>query len=312
MNAPHHSELAIELYRDMFEKAYQSGSKLRDRVQEKSDVEALVEHMPVIGVADTTKRAANAEVILANLANARPTVMLEPWEAFDLIDKQSKAVTNVDDMRAYGETLGMGVSRQFDEPILQALHTWDPKAYIRPDMTQTTYGTVGTTYANSTGGTHVIKAATEGEITAEDIAKMKEALLAEDFDVDAQDVTFVYDYAKWSELATDEILANFDYLQQGSGKDNVTATSRFGMIYGAKPIGIGSRGRRAGHGAFPRKNVAYMFVRNAVGLCVGTTENTGVFDWIPMRRGWLVGGEANAGATRIQNAGIVILVYGDA
>ena len=324
MTAPNHSKLAIEGYRATFEEAYQSGSKLRSRVMEKTGVEALVEHMPVIGVADTNQRTSGQDVTLANLDNARPLARLRPWEAFDMIDKQSKAVTNVDDMRAYGMTLGKGVSRQFDEPTINALASFNPAAYSRPGLadgvTSATGATAADQYGNpqvatwagvNAGWTHVIKSGTKDKIKGADIGKMKAALLAEDFDVDEQDVTFVYDSLQFAELADDDLLKSFDYLQQGSGRDNVTATSRFGMIYGAKPIGIGNRGRRAGHGRLP-KNRAYMFVRNAIGLCVGTTENLGVFDWIPMKRGWLVGGEANAGATRTQNAGVVVLVYGDA
>ena len=317
MTAPNHSKLAIEVYRATMEEAYQSGSKLRGRVMEKTGVEALVDHLPVIGVADTNQRASGQDVTFANLENARPTVRLKPWEAFDRIDKQSKAVTNVDDMRAYGMTLGKAVSRQFDEPIIESLKAFSTEAYTRPGMQNTTPATRATYYGNpdsargtaNADGTHVIHSAEANKIQGEDIAKMKAALMAEDFDVDEQDVTFVYDALQFSEMASDEILSSFDYLEQGSGRDNVTATSRFGMIYGAKPIAIGNRGRREGHGRLPA-NRAYMFVRNAVGIGVGTTENMGVFDWMPIKRGWLVGGEANAGAARIQNAGIVTLVYG--
>ena len=306
------NKLAIESYRATFEEAYQSGSKLRDRVYVETGVEALVKHMPVIGVADTNQRGNQEDVVPVNLANARPFATLRPWEAFDYIDKQPNALTNVDAMRGYGMTLGKSVSRQMDQPIIEALQeAWSANsaAYSRPGMTLSTYGNaaVGHGTANSTG-THVLDTATAGEIVAKDIARMKGALLSEDFDVDEQDVTFVYDAAQFAELATDEILANFDYLQQGSGKDNVTATSRFGMIYGAKPIAIGNRGRRDGHGQLPSRR-AYMFVRNAVALAVGTTENMGVLDWVPMKRSTLVGGECNAGATRTQNAGIVILKY---
>ena len=323
MTAPNHSKLAIEAYRATFEEAYQSGSRYRGRVMEKTGVEALVEHMPVIGVADTNQRTSGQDVTLANLDNARPMARLKPWEAFDLIDKQSKAVTNVDDMRAYGMTLGKSVSRQFDEPIFQALEKFDPLAYSRPGMadgvTTTTgatgagqYGNPEATHAvattNAANWTHVIASATQGQVVAADIAKMRTALLAEDFDVDAQDVTFAYDHSLFNSLSQDDKLRSFDFLQQGAGTGNVTATGEFGQIYGAMPIGVGGRGRRAGHGKIPT-NRAYMFVRNAIGLCVGTTENLGVFDWIPMKRGWLIGGEANAGATRIQNAGIVVLIY---
>ena len=309
--------LAIEVYRQSFWSAYQSGSKLRDRVYVEEGVEALVKHMPVFGAVDTNQRDAGQEVTIIDVPNARPMAMLEPWESFSTVDKQVNAITNVDLMRGKGMQHGKAVARQMDEPIIGALKAFSSDAYSRPGMTSTTYGNPDTDRGSVAvtrvapgpgAGTHVLNTETEEKITGKDIAKMKAALLAEDFDVDEQDVTFVYDALEFQEFASDQLLASFDYLQQGSGKDNVTATSRFGMIYGAKPISIGNRGRRATHGRLPEKR-AYMFVRNAIGLAVGTTENMGVLDWIPMRRSTLVGGECNAGACRIQNAGVVILKY---
>lgn len=300
--------LAIEVYRESFWSAYQSGSKLRDRVYVEEGVEALVKHMPVFGSVDTNQRNAGEDVTIIDTPNARPLAMLKPWHSFGLVDKQVNAITNVDLMRGKGMQHGKAVARQMDEPIIDALKAFSggtPGAYSRPGMTASTYGNPTAAHGAS-DGTHVISTANAGKIAANDIAKMKAALMAEDFDVDEQDVTFVYDAVEFADMAEDQLLASFDYLQQGSGRDNVTATSRFGMIYGAKPIAIGNRGRRSGHGQLPT-NRAYMFVRNAVALAVGTTENLGVMDWIPMKRSTLVGGECNAGACRTQNAGIVIL-----
>lgn len=311
--------LAIEVYRQSFWSAYQSGSKLRDRVYVEEGVEALIKHMPVFGAVDTNQRQEGQEVTVIDVPNARPTAMLKPWESFSLVDKQINAITNVELMRGKGMQHGKAVARQMDEPIIEALKAFDSNAYSRPGMTSTTYGDPNATPANAKTAhdmaptasgyrSHVVGAATPGQIKAEDIAEMKAVLMGEDFDVDEQDVTFVYDALEFGKMATEELLGSFDYLQQGSGRDNVTATSRFGMIYGAKPIAIGSQGRRGGHGKMP-SGTAYMFVRNAVALAVGTTENMGVLDWIPMRRSTLVGGECNAGATRTQNAGIVVLRY---
>lgn len=298
--------LAIEVYRQSFWSAYQSGSKLRDRVYVEEGVEALVKHMPVFGSVDTNQRNAGEDVTIIDTPNARPLAMLKPWESFGLVDKQVNAITNVDLMRGKGMQHGKAVARQMDEPIIDSLNAFNANAYSRPGMTVSTYGDLTAT-KGTRPGTHVLDTA-GSTIVAKDIARMKAALLAEDFDVDEQDVTFVYDALQFSELASDEVLSSFDYLQQGSGRDNVTATSRFGMIYGAKPIAIGNRGRRDGHGQIP-DNKCFMFVRNAVALAVGTTENMGVLDWIPMKRSTLVGGECNAGATRTQNAGIVCLRY---
>ena len=308
--------LAIQVYRETFFEAYQSGSKLGDRTYREDGIEALIKHMPVFGSVDTNQRGAGEDVTIIDTPNARPFVELTPWHSFGLVDKQVNAITNVDLMRGKGMMHGKAVARQMDEPIIEALKAFSSTAYSRPDMTAANYGSLTSTHAQAmtarTAGnsTHVIPSKTKDAIVGEDIAAMKATLMGEDFDVDEQDVTFVYDAIEFDNMAKDNTLSSFDFLQQAAGRDNVTATSRFGMIYGAMPIAIGNAGRRAGHGRLP-KGLAFMFVRNALALGVGTTENLAVMDWIPMKRSTLVGGECNAGACRLQNAGIVALRYAD-
>ena len=277
--------LAIEAFHARAQNAFETGSKLRSRVMTVTGVEAESYRFPVVGRGNAIRRASGADVTPANLGNWKPTAALSPRESFDFLDKQDLALTNVDAMRAYGEAHGKAVSREFDEDIIEVLKAWDATAYTRPGLNAVKF----------------VTAATAGKIAAADIAKMSASLRGEDFDVNEEDVTFVYDAEQFGELATETLLSSLDYVD---GK--VTNTGRFGMIYGATPIGIGQLGREDGHGKLPEKR-AYMFTRNAIGLAIGTTENMSVVEFLEKNRSWLVGAECNAGATRIQNPGVVEL-----
>ena len=301
-------QLAIEAFKARAEVAWQSGSYLRDRVMVISGVEAEIQHFPVVGRVTAKRRASQADVVPSNIANKRPSCALSPREAFEYLDKQDTALTNVDAMRAYGETLGSAVAREFDEDIVESLKQhaatdaqWmgaysptdsNPAATFTPATM-----TVQRSVASSAG--------TANRLDANTLAAARTALVDQDFKVNEHDCTLVLPAHQLQYLLTDEHFASFDYLQQGSGRDNVTATSRFGMIYGCKPIVIGQAGRIDGVGTLDDNNTAYMFIRNAIGLAIGTTENMGVYEWVPQKRSYMVGAECNAGACRIQNAGIV-------
>ena len=98
-------------------------------------------------------------------------------------------------------------------------------------------------------------------------------------------------------------LASSDYLD---GK--VTQSSKFNDLYGCDVVFIGQKARTAGHGALDNDAHAYIFANKSIGLAVGTTVQMGVVEWVPNRRSYLIGAEANAGAVRINNDGIVRIV----
>ena len=279
--------LAIEAFRATAEAAFQSGSKLRDRVMVISGVEAEKQRFPVIGVVDAVQRQSQADVTPSNTANAKPTADLTPDEAFDYIDRQDSALTNVDAMRGYGMTLGKGVSRQFDEKIIKSLDVGfaSSQAYKHPGMTG------------------IRQTATGQTLNAAGLAGAMEMLMDFDFDPQVEDVTLAYPASQFSNMADEMKFASMDYMQ-GTTKPGVTKTGKFEEIYGCKPIFFGQSGRRTNKGRL-QDNTAWLFCRRAVGLAVGTTERMGVVEWVPQKRSWLVGAECNSGAVKIQEAGIV-------
>lgn len=280
-------QLALDAFRATAATAFQSGSRLRDRVTVMEDVEAATQRFPIFGVADANSRGSSQDVVPANIGNAKPTANLEPREVFDYIDRQDQAITNVDTMRRYGEISGKGVGRQLDNDIIEALKDYDATAYSRSGL----------------GAALSVSAGTAGKLDAADIAKAV-AMLMDELDNEDAELTLVAPALQFETWIADTKLANFDYLQQGAGRSNANATGSFEMIYGCKPILIGQKARRAGHGRLPDDR-AYMFDRNCVGLAIGTVERMGVVEWVPQKRSWMVGAEANAGATRINNSGVV-------
>ena len=281
--------LAIAAFRAAAEDAYETGSKLRGTVMEISGVMAETQRFPVIGVTDSVERQSQGEVVPANIGNAKPTATLRPRERFEFLDTMDRAITNVDLMRGYGRACGKSVARQFDEDIIKVLSVYDGTAYSRP-------GLAANVATITTGASQKIGAA--------DIAKAVAMLMDEDVGAeDPESCTFAFAASEFENLATDELLSSMDYVQ-----GRVTESARFGKFYGCMPVSIGQANRREGHGKFKVVNgkpVAYVYAKNSVGLAVGTVENMSVVEWMPSRRSWMVGAETLAGATRIQNAGIV-------
>ena len=289
-------QLAIDTFRENAELAYQTGSKLRDRVTVASGITGESHRFPIFGSTDAERRASQADVTPANLGNKRPTALLEPFESFDYLDLQDNAITNVDAMRQYGIVHGRAVARQFDEPIIAALQTYDANAYSRAGLAAALSFKTGVAPDSKAAGV-------PNGFTSAHIAEAMAMLMDEMDDSDPEDCTLVYPARRFDAMAGDVKLASMDYMQ-GTGSPGVTKTGGFMSIYGCKPVFIGQNARRTGHGRLP-DNRAYLFHRRAIGLATGTVENLGVVAKIEQKRSWLIGAEANAGATRINNGGVI-------
>ena len=284
------ANLAADRYRASAQLAFQSGSRLRSRVTEISGVRGKRQDFPVFGTGDSTQRDSQAEITPANLSTSQPWATLHPIEWFDLIDRQDAALTEVDAAGPAGTVAGRACGRKIDNHIIEALKNYDSDAYSRAGLTAGLSHTTTNT----------------GEITADDLATVAAMIMDETDDEDVE-LTLVAPALQFAVWAKDEKLANMDYLQQGKGTGNVTVTGRFGQIYSMMPILIGQKARRDDHGKLP-DNRAYVFDKKCVGLAIGTLENMGIIDFVAMRRSVLVGAETKAGATRINNSGIIEVI----
>ena len=281
--------------------AWETGSKLRDRVMVQTGVEAETDRHYVIGTTEATQRDSGQDVVDANIQNAKPTATLTPDENFNYLDKQDRALYKVEVMRGYGKASGKAVARKTDAKIISAISaafsTTNPLGpYIHPGMT-------GKNAVTTTGGA-------TGGLNSAALAEAKEKLMEWDFDVDMEELTLLYPASEFTRMAQEVRFASMDYMQ-GTGAPGVNKTGRFEEIYGMKPIFIGQTARRRGkgnayttNGALPNAR-AYVFAKSAVGLSIGVTERMGIVEWVPQKRSWMIGAECNSGAVVLQWAGIV-------
>ena len=306
------SDLEIDAFRETAELAYQKGSKLRGTVFEMSGVMARYQHFPVFGTADAENRGSQADVTPANVQNARPMATLDPHESWDYLDRQDQAVTNVDTMKAHGEIHGKAVSRQYDADIIGAAAGPTAGAYSRAGLSSISgTGISFSATPNADGHTGIIFDASTGGLNAANLATVMSILMDEMDEID-NECYLAYPASQFSQIAGEARFASFDYLQQGVGQDNLTATAMFNKVYGCTPIFIGQNARRRGHGQLGQNatgvnTTAYLYSKKAIGLAIGTTERLGVVEWVPQKRSYLVGAETNAGAARINNGGIVTI-----
>ena len=287
--------LAIAAFKAAADLAYQSGSKLRSRVTRAPGIMAESYRFPVFGPTDANVRGSGQDVTPAIITNAKPTAMLTPRESFSYLDLQDMAITNVNFMQTRGRLHGKAVAREWDADIIDVLQNFDANAYTRDGLTA-----VGLTITTA-AGTGILQGG--GSISADSLAKAISLLMNEDVGAeDPDECTLVCSADRFREFAAEEKFASMDYMQGGS----ITKTTKFTEIYGCTPVLIGQNARRAGHGRLP-DNRAYVFARSAIGLAEGVTEKMGIVKEIPHKRSTMLGAEANGGATRIQNAGIVTI-----
>ena len=287
-----HQNLAIDAFRAAVELGYQNGSLLMDAVQVQRGVMAQSYRFPVTGQVDAGSRGSKQEVQVSSARSSKPTAYLTPWESWDYIDKQDDAITNAQWMASQGEVHGKAISRQYDEVILAKARDYDSNAYSRDGLTA---NLAYTTVANDT-------------IDTDDLIECVAMLKDEDADADCQ---FVFPAIQFKSFAK-ELKDAFWAFQAAT---EPLKEGNFGRMYGCVPRPIPQQTRRPGRGKLNlqatganagRSNEFFVWNKNAIGLAVGTTETLGVVEWVPHRRSWLIGGETNAGATRIQNAGIVV------
>lgn len=280
-------KLAETAYSKAAKQAFATGSKLRSRVYEESGIVAQIHEFTVFGTTDAVDRPPAQDIVPANINNARPVARLAPWESFDYVDEMNQVLTSVAIARNKGRQSGLAVGRQFDAPIISALSEYDANAYSRAGLSSIL--------------NHDTSA---GQFDSDDIAKAIEMLMGEtDMDPSPEDCTLVYPSSAFSKMASDVKLASMDYIT-----NRVTESGKFGQMYGCMPVFIGENARRADKGALPTSGgdkYAYLFVRDAIGLAVGTLERMGIQEWVPQKQAWMVGSKANGGATRLNNGGIV-------
>ena len=301
--------LAINAYRATYEDAVQSSAKLRGRVMEITGVEAETQRFPVIGViTETTRRQSGQFVQATETPNAKPTCTLTPDESWDWIDKQDRAITNVETMRGYGMTHGKAVARKcYDHKILAALAATPTSAdptemgpYRHPGLPDAAPFKL-----------RVGTAAAGKDLSAAVLAEAQELMMDINDDLDPEDLTLVMPATQWTKLANSMEFTRADYYQ-GLSNAGFSKTGKFGDLVGAMPVILGSKGARSTEAKIKEvggKSASYLFHRNGVGLAVGTSEETGVVEWIKDRRSWMIGGEGNTGACKIQEALVVEIIH---
>ena len=284
-----HQNLAIDAFRAAVDMGYQNGSKLIDSVRVQRGVMAQSYRFAVAGQVDAGSRGSKQEVQVSEVRSTKPTAYLTPRESWDYIDKQDDAITNAQWMSAEGEAHGNAVSRQYDEDILKVAAVYDSNAYSRDGLTgNLTYTTME-----------------DDAIETNDLIECVAMLKDEDADADCQ---FVFPAIMFKSFAKELKEAFWAW----TNSTEQLKSGGFGTMFGCTPRPIPQATRRAGHGRLATRSSDdkdtqfFVWNKNAIGLAIGTTETMGVVEWVPHRRSWLIGGEANAGATRIQNAGIIV------
>ena len=291
--------LAIAAFRKEAEKSYQSGSKTRDTVMRVTGIKAESYRFPVFGPTDANVRGEGQDVTPAVITNAKPTAMLTPRESFSYIDIQTQAITNVDYMATRGSIHGLAIAREWDRDVIDVLKAWDANAYTRDDL-----NAAGMTITTPSGG-GMGNNLGSGKLDSKNLRQGVTLLKNEDVGVDGAETCSILAGAwQFAELAEEDKFISMDYLE-----GRATGTGRFGQLYGCRPILIGQNARRVNHGRLP-DDEAYLYAKSAIGLAEGVTEKMGIVQLIHHKRAYMVGAEANGGATRIQNAGIVIMKMG--
>ena len=280
--------LAIAGFRATAEAAFERGSLLSETVLRIGTDQRESERIPVIGIAGkAVERGPAEDVVPMNVGSAKPVATLRKREAVDYIDDNDNAITNVDLMSAYGDTLMNSVLRQMDADIIEAAKESSNAAYSRPGWTAVTNQI----------------AYTKGSMNAGNLRKGVARIRAENA-FSAGDLFLVFDALEFEPLAADNQLSSSDFIQG----NRVTKEGMFETLYGCKPIMIPQAGVTEGDGALPDKR-AYLWHRNAIGLVVNEGRTIlGRVERVEQKTAYMLYNSVLCGAARAQNAGIINFV----
>ena len=309
---------ALDTFTQRTKAAYQSGSLLEGTVRvEKSN--GKTHRFDVLGKKGAITRGSQQPVVFANFDGATPTCAPYYRCQFEPLDVQDEAVISSDKAGRIGDNVGLAVARSKDGDVLKALAvepqnaandayspmvraiggTGNLVAMTNANTTVTSAGTTAAANGNGRGGSRMdVHSIAEAAATL-----MNRGVPRRD------DITWVMPWARFVDLAVLTGLSSSDFLQ---GNGMTEAGKLMSKLFGVRVVFVDDEARLdADDGGFDSPLTSWMYGMDAVGMAKNM-ERVGIREWRPDIQSWQYGASAICDATRIDNAGILKVVFASA
>lgn len=259
--------------------AYQQmGSKLRDTVRRKSNVEGVTVRFPKLASGTAQTKGRGGDVPVMNAVQSYADATMSDWYAADYADKLDDLKTNVDERRVLVQTGAAAIGRKVDNVIISAATL-----------------NLGPTYLNSTAYAGFGSSSYNNAIKAA-ILQAYQTLNSSDVPDDGQRFCLVGPH-QWNHLLRVTEFASSDYV----GRDAypwMGANSQARMWLNT--VFIMHSGLATANSAGSR--ICIMYHRNAIGL--GEAGQQTLIDWDARKAAYLIDNLISAGAVRIEDQGV--------
>jgi len=246
------------------------GFQFRPFVRMKNNVVGSTVKFPVMGKGLATQKAIQDDVTPMDVEYSSATATLEQWVAPEYTDIFSQASINWDDRMELVEACGMAIGRRCDQIIIDALEA---------------SGTANTIANGGTGFT---------------FAKFRQAFKFLRANAAAVDICCAITATQEQQLLNEERLTNTFFVQRKPlGSNGFELMTVMGVTFIVIPDNA--------EGGLPVNGnieTAFMFAKQSLGMGVAIDHRTEI-NYIAQKTSWLVNAIYYAGATAVDNTGIV-------
>lgn len=264
----------VQLFDSEVKQAYQAKRMLAGLTRERNNVEGSSIKFPKIGTGTATLRVPQTDVTPMNVAYSMVTCTLQDWNAAEYSDIFNQAKINFDERSELVQVVANAIGRRMDQLLIDSL------------VASSTTLTV----ANSIGGAS----------TGLNTAKLRRTkALMDKANVPFEDRVFVMHANSLESLLGETAVTSSDY-----NTVKALVSGEVNTFLGFKFITIGDRseGGLPIDGSLDR--TCFAFHKNALGFASGMAMKSEI-NYIPEKTSWLVNGMFSAGATNIDDGGIV-------
>jgi hypothetical protein len=249
---------------------YEASDSLRNTVRFVSGVLGKSHSFPVVGGGTASKFIRGNDVVVMNQARKEVKSDLEDWSAFDMVYKPDLNKINFNETSEVAEGCVSAIARRENQLIIDAA-----KAVIAAD------NTIG-------AGT--------GALTVKLLTQLKAYF--DKRNVPLQDRHILTSAIQLQQLLNDD---KANSIERATIKSLVNGELDYFVGFHFKTIGDYEEGGLPVPGTNMSLAIAYQ--KKAVGLAVGQDRISSV-EWVPLKRGWLVGCDYTAGGVAIDKDGI--------
>ena len=287
------------------EQVHQGSSMLRHTCRIKRGVVGTTVHFPLMGRTRAVPKTHRGRVIPANVPWHRPDCTLSDWHVAELTDVFEDIKTNVDERANLARSFMMAIGRQEDQFVIDALENAATSG--QGTVSEVSVGASFAPRASNVGPSRpsgLIAAGLERMLTNEvpengDFFALLPAAWYPAFVADEVNINKFYgetDLERRGLKGRKLMSHGVELIFMGDRRASASNVSNVGDGYGT------DTGLVAGGASFS----GWMWEKNSLGLAYGKDPSLDV-DWLPDYTSWLTCMAFSAGATAIDNLGIVKL-----